>query len=89
MMIQILLNHCICNDSCVLNAIAYCPEMTSPVLLSQNRKLILQQSGASPFQPFYQITNTQVRWILDMHVNVIFTYRSFQDMHILTIAYLN
>ena len=88
MIIQILLNHSICNDSCAPNAIAYCLEITSSVLLSQNRKLFLQQSETSDFQPFYQITNTQGRRIFDMHVNVIFAYYSFQDMHILTIAYL-
>lgn len=89
MMLQVLLNDLFCDVTRAPRAVAYGPEVSSPVALFQVRKFLLQFPRGSAFKPFYQLAYRLRRWVLDVHVDVVFADDAFKNPHILCIAYLD
>ncbi len=53
------------------------------------RKLLLYLPRCPSFKSLYQLAYRLRRWVLDMHVHVVFTDNSFKYPHVLCVAYLD
>ena len=89
MMFQILLHHFIRDIAAAPRAISDCPEVIAPIPLFKARKLRLQKTRSASLKAFDQIRQRQLRWILDVHMNVVTTYHARQYLNIFRIANLN
>jgi len=88
MMFEIIFYHFFSYISCTPDAIAYCPEVSAPVLLAQRRKFLLKKPRTSTLHPFDKIAYAQRRSVFYQHMYVILTNRTFEDSYILSITHL-
>ena len=88
-MLQVVLDHLVTHYSSTPHSVTYRPEVLTPVTLAQIREFLLQMVRCPAFQFLHQQTYALMRRILYVHVDMILAHHSFQNMNILTVAYLN
>lgn len=85
-MLKILLHRLFRDVARTPSSIPDCPEVSPPVPLVQLRVFLLQQAAGAPLHPLDQIRERLRRWILDVHVDMIFTDYSFKYPDIFSVA---
>src|SRR5579864_4851128 len=88
MVLKIFLHHFISYVAGAPNTVTNCPKMPTPIPFRKLRILLLQSSGGSPLQTFYNIAYIK-RWtIFNMDMHVIFAHNSFKYIYVLHITNL-
>ena len=86
---QVLLHHFFREVARAPGSVANCPEMLAPVPAFEFRILELEYSGGPPFEAFDQVTDGFRRWILNVHVYVIFADYTFENLDVFGITDLD
>ena len=89
MMFQILFDHFVRDVARRPRAVSDCPKMIAPISLFQIWKFRLKQPRCATFQTLYQIRQSHLRRIFDVHMNVVFTDHARQNTDIFGIANLH
>ena len=88
-MLQILLYHLVRDVARAPCTVPDCPEVSSPVPLSQRRELLLEQPRGTSLESFYQLRERLRRRILNVHVDMIFAHDSLENPHVFSITDLH
>jgi len=89
MMLKIVLYHFIRDISSTPCPISNCPTMAIPIFLAYCRKFLLKKTKGASLYLLHYIAYIQRWWVLNMNENMIFDYSPFQNILILSMAYLN
>ena len=68
--------------------ISPCPQVTTPKLLLQMRKLAQHLVRTLPLQPLYQSTNRYLRWYRHKQMHMIFRHMTLHNRHFVLPTYL-
>ena len=89
MMLQIGVDHFIGDIPGTPTSIADPPEVTPPIAFLQLWELLLKLSRAPALELLYEPANTQAWPVLNMHVNMILGYCTFEYLNIFGITDLH
>jgi len=87
-MLEIFLNHFICNITRTPNTLTFRPKMSAPITLIEYWKLFLKATRCSTLQPLYYITYFLRRSIFYMQMYMVFAYNATKNMDVFRITNL-
>ena len=87
-MFKVFIHHFVCYISRTPGSISNSPKMPTPILFPKRRKLFLNTTRSSAFQPLHNVTYRDGWGIFNVNMNVIFAHYTFQYFDIFRFTYL-
>lgn len=86
MMFEIFIDHLVGDIARAPYSIAYRPKVTAPVFLAKGGEFLLKATGRPSLKPFHKVAQLLRRTVPDMYVDMVLTYGSLKDAHVLRIT---